>query len=191
MIANERLQQTSNGFGFSTVSSLPFANYLEADIMLKGTHHSEEMKDKLRTGKFINCKECGKYYEGRGKDYCSRGCVSKIYGYKRVKPTEWRKISKKIYDSNEFKKWKKIVIERDKKCMICGVTKKLEPHHLVSIFICYYEPFPSLMFNPKNGITLCSSCHSKIECKPKIRGDKNLNWASPISSVKSPMEFNS
>ncbi len=34
MIANERLQQqTSNGFGFSTVSSLPFANYLEADIM--------------------------------------------------------------------------------------------------------------------------------------------------------------
>ncbi len=121
------------------------------------------------------CKNCGKYYEGRGKDYCSRGCVSKVYGYKQIKPTGWKQISKKIYDSNQFKKWKKIVIERDKKCMICGTIKKIESHHLISIFICYYEPFPPLIFNPSNGITLCSSCHGKIECRPKIRRDENSN----------------
>ena len=110
------------------------------------------------------CKNCGKYYEGRGKDYCSRGCVSEVYGYKQIKPIGWKKIANKIYNSNEFKKWSKIVVGRDQRCMICGATKylkKLQPHHLVSIFICYYEPFPSLMFNPSNGITLCSSCQVK------------------------------
>ena len=46
MIANER-QQTSDGFGFSTVSSLPFANYLEADFMSKRKYLSEEHKIKI------------------------------------------------------------------------------------------------------------------------------------------------
>ncbi len=45
------------------------------------------------------CKNCGKYYEGRGKDYCSRKCVGQVYSpfrkgklhpYFGKKPHNWK-----------------------------------------------------------------------------------------------------
>ncbi len=57
MIANERLQQTSNGFGFSTISSLPFASYLEADMPRpKGSKNKINKKIKRI------CKICGNLF---------------------------------------------------------------------------------------------------------------------------------
>lgn len=53
-------------------------------------------------------------------------------------------------------KWRKQVLERDKKCRCCGFTKHLEAHHIYS-----YRDNEQYRDDPNNGITLCRFCHKK------------------------------
>ena len=54
--------------------------------------------------------------------------------------------------------WMKKVIERDKKCQICGSKENLEAHHIFPKSL-----FPQFRFNVDKGITLCHECHKKTE----------------------------
>ncbi len=146
MLADERLQQTSNGFGISTISSLPFANYLEADMSHKN-------------GRFINCKGCGKLIYRSLSNLDRRFCNQKCYGkYMAGKPqtkvsekgkkniSESRKGSKNpswkggtsfIFDrGQEWHEIRKIVYKRDNwKCRYCGKhceNKNIHAHHIES-----------------------------------------------------------
>lgn len=58
----------------------------------------------------------------------------------------------------EYRIWREKVRERDgNKCTQCGVTKRLQVHHLKS----YYD-FEEGRLDINNGQTLCISCHMKL-----------------------------
>lgn len=67
-------------------------------------------------------------------------------------------INKDERKSNQYKKWRKQVLERDmftcKKCNLKGGN--LHVHHIKG-----YADYPELRYKIENGITLCESCHRK------------------------------
>jgi len=68
----------------------------------------------------------------------------------------------KIAKSRGCKKyfsWRKKVLERDgNKCTECKSTHRLAAHHIVP-----WEKLEKLRFDVDNGLTLCNSCHAKLE----------------------------
>jgi len=51
--------------------------------------------------------------------------------------------------------WAKAVKERDgKRCRFCGVTERLEAHHMIPV-----SKNPELSLDVRNGITLCHKHH--------------------------------
>ena len=65
----------------------------------------------------------------------------------------------RIRYSNEYRKWRKEVLKRDKhKCVMCGSEKKLEVDHIKPFAL-----FPELRIELTNGRTLCLCCHKKTE----------------------------
>jgi hypothetical protein len=72
-------------------------------------------------------------------------------------------MSNELRDFNDprYKKWRKAVYARDKfKCKMPGCTNQgsLNAHHIKR-----WADFPSLRFVVSNGITLCRSCHERIQ----------------------------
>lgn len=67
----------------------------------------------------------------------------------------------KIRNSNEYLKWRREILTRDKfKCVICGSNKDLEVHHIKK-----FSEFPELRLNIENGVTLCKKCHRELHRK--------------------------
>jgi hypothetical protein len=46
------------------------------------------------------------------------------------------------------------VKRRDKRCLMCGSTHKLQAHHIKPV-----RSHPELQDDPSNGVTLCTTCH--------------------------------
>jgi len=72
-------------------------------------------------------------------------------------------ITSKIRSSNgrnsaRHYEWRYLVKKRDGECKNCGSKEKLHAHHIIP-----WKINESLRFDISNGITLCSSCHRKIE----------------------------
>ena len=61
-----------------------------------------------------------------------------------------------------YRKWRNSVIERDKKCQICGSKENLEAHHIKE-----FSKYPLERLNLDNGVALCQKCHKKIHKKNK------------------------
>jgi len=62
-----------------------------------------------------------------------------------------------IRRSPELYQWRKSVLERDNNtCQDCGVTKRVEAHHIKPVL-----EYPRLIFEVDNGLTLCKSCHRR------------------------------
>jgi len=53
--------------------------------------------------------------------------------------------------------WAKLVKIRDKRCLKCGSTIKLEAHHIKQ-----KNKYPKLALKLWNGATLCNKCHKKF-----------------------------
>lgn len=66
-------------------------------------------------------------------------------------------IKSKFRGSNEWKKLRKEIINRDKHCLICGSTNKLEAHHIIPLDIMW-----DLRNDKSNIITLCKHHHSQV-----------------------------
>jgi len=64
--------------------------------------------------------------------------------------------------SKEYRIWRTTVIRRDKVCQICGSRQGREAHHMNSA-----SYFPDEHFDIKNGVTLCSDCHTQFHCNFK------------------------
>ena len=58
-------------------------------------------------------------------------------------------------------KWATEVKIRDKRCQICESGYNLEAHHIIPV-----AHSVELMYEPKNGITLCRDCHQLVHHKP-------------------------
>ena len=65
--------------------------------------------------------------------------------------------------SNEYKKWKEKVLERDNfTCQSCGSKSNLVAHH-----IAHFADNVNLRFEVKNGVTLCQNCHKEAHRNEK------------------------
>ena len=83
--------------------------------------------------------------------------------------------ARKNVNSSDYYYWRKSILERDKKCLMCEDVNKLHVHHIIPVS----EDFSKVLDND-NGITLCSWCH-KMTHNKKLRpfgfsvGDLNGN----------------
>jgi len=59
-------------------------------------------------------------------------------------------------NGSALEKWRKEVIERDKKCLGCGSVECLEAHHILPKAL-----YPDKIYDLINGMTLCKKCHKR------------------------------
>lgn len=62
--------------------------------------------------------------------------------------------------SKKYKEWQRAVFAKDKKCVWCGSTKKLEADHIKR-----WSEYPELRYEVTNGRILCMKCHNKTRNK--------------------------
>jgi len=127
--------------------------------------------DIRKRGTLCICSQCiGFFYVSKAADNHGRGkfCSKKCY-------TRWQKSEEnrgvnnpsyvdggnesemnKLRKTDEWKQWREQVYERDSyTCQICGQFGGfLHPHHILKKSI-----YPELVFEVRNGITLCADCH--------------------------------
>jgi len=74
------------------------------------------------------------------------------------------------------------VISRDGKCVLCSSTAKLSAHHVVPVRVGYRS---KLCDHESNLITLCSSCHSKVENGGDMRSQNRTKdkWKQFLSNA--------
>ena len=122
------------------------------------------------------CSQCGVYYEGSGKKYCSLSCSykSKI-GYTHTEET--KQLQSKVKLGNKNPNWKgnnvgynalhRFVERRLRKPKFCQNCKKVPPYDLANKGIYNREL--------KNWWWLCRHCHMKIDGRLKnLKQYKNL-----------------
>ena len=80
-----------------------------------------------------------------------------------IKPRGWqpRPISPKLrgYD-REHRAWRRLILERDPICKLCGKQPSSHADHIQSI-----KDRPELRLSLGNGRGLCPSCHSAVTAK--------------------------
>jgi len=103
---------------------------------MRNREHTEKTKEKIRKGNL------GKH-SGENNPFWKGGITP---------------LRRRIYVSSEYKKWRKLVFERDNyTCQECGkVGGKLNADHIKP-----FSLFPELRFVVSNGRTLCEKCHKK------------------------------
>lgn len=106
------------------------------------------------------CKACGKVFLeefGRERKYCSNKCCTSTF----------RKADKTSTDrrGKDYGKWALAVLKRDKRCVRCGATNRLQAHHIK-----HWKAFPEHRHDVDNGVTLCVYCHHAQH--PKIPLEK-------------------
>ncbi len=80
--------------------------------------------------------------------------------FRRRKYQQGHKPTKRNYNDPAYKKWRREVVERDKrKCQYpgCSCKKSLQAHHILP-----WAEYPALRFNVQNGITLCRKHHDMV-----------------------------
>lgn len=96
-------------------------------------------------------------------------------GVRGEKHYKWKggstRLNTSIRRMNENRKWMDAIKARDKKCLACGSTERLESHHIVELAILISENkvknredarnCPAL-WDLSNGQTLCEDCHYKV-----------------------------
>lgn len=114
----------------------------------------EEVTNKLRTGKYIECAFCLKsiYVNKKStRKFCSRRCNNLYRMEHRARRPNWR-------DWVEYGQWRNLVYSRDCwKCRICGSKVDINAHHIV-----YAKHREDLRFDTSNGITLCKKHHIQV-----------------------------
>ena len=166
----------------------------------KGVLLSDEHKKKLcgriphnkgNGSKTFNCEVCGKEVSDkpyRRSRFCSKECT---YEYMSIMDGDchWNYTGKESRGEQtqrnwaRYKRFKKKVHSRDKKCIIChdAKSKQFIAHHIIP-----WSENKDLRFNPDNGITLCIKCHKKLHTKcgqKKIDMDKQINWLEKHSNT--------
>jgi len=123
------------------------------------------------------CRNCGKdfvYMRSQKKVYCSFDCRTEDYKvrFSGDKSHLWEggktSENKKIRSSSGFKEWRSNVFTRDNhKCVLCGNGRDLHPHHIIHL-----ADDKENALNIRNGVTLCSTCHSIVHNRIIGKGDK-------------------
>lgn len=106
------------------------------------------------------CQWCGKVFidkhAERPRQYCSNKCLGLSKRRDRTKHPRSKHAA-------ELQAWAREVILRDKVCVRCGVSEKLQAHHVKS-----YARHPALRLDVGNGVALCPVCHHAHHPKHKL-----------------------
>ncbi len=147
------------------------------------TRNKNQALSLYRNGQIVKCEFCGKeIYRKRYKInkfsrfFCSWECSK-----------EYQSISKRIYDEENkrwrnrkgYKAWRKSILNRDKKCLICGSSSNLVAHHILQA--CSYV---DLIYEVNNGATLCQSCHIEVHRKDSTTFIKSLQEAILVEQLR-------
>lgn len=65
-----------------------------------------------------------------------------------------------------YREWRISVIQRDKMCVNCGSTDKLEAHHIKK-----FSEYPECALDIDNGITLCNKCHKELHQRERNKNN--------------------
>ena len=124
---------------------------------MKGKHHSEETKQKLRQIKRELVRKGWKPWLTGTKG------IVKVWnkGILGERNSGWKggitPINQRIRVSFEYRLWRKSLFERDNyTCVWCGSKERVEADHIKS-----FSQYPELRFAIDNGRTLCYECHKK------------------------------
>lgn len=119
------------------------------------------------------CKICGVKFEhipSKNRKYCSKSCSGKDREYPTGSDNpNWKggKTNKvrKLRSSKEYSEWRTKVFERDDyTCQKCHSDEKfIHAHHKVSV-----SENIGLIFDVKNGLTVCADCHQKEHPELKL-----------------------
>lgn len=123
--------------------------------------------------KSAQCITCGKVFIPASRDKrrknqtCSYACRGKSYaGSNNPNWQDGKRSGRRGYErdvimgTKKYQEWRKAVVKRDSDtCQLCGIqsTEHMVAHHIMD----FYD-YPEERFNPKIGMTLCRSCHSKL-----------------------------
>lgn len=164
-----------------------FSVFLSTLASGKGQCCSRECSDAMRTGKSQNkhktrsdkkprmacvCQWCGKVFTNETHDpkprqYCSNKCLG------RSKRKDGREHPRRK-QAAELLRWARAVILRDKACIRCGASEKLQAHHVEP-----YAEHPERRLDVDNGAALCPVCHHSQHPEQKLawflgRGGKTV-----------------
>lgn len=110
------------------------------------------------------CKECGKEFKtqrSRDNDFCSNECQGK---YMRGENSpHWKGGYEPYYGKNWPDKRKETLERDDYICQECGKEEDLHVHHKIPLRVFVNNGIREKANRLSNLITLCSSCHRKIE----------------------------
>jgi 5-methylcytosine-specific restriction endonuclease McrA len=137
------------------------------------TRTREEALGLYRTGKYVECSNgCGqamyrKLYNLNKYSvfFCSWKCEKEYQSKTRRKSNfffGWRRYK-------EYKNWRKNILKRDRKCVLCSSEVKLAVHHILEA-----QTFPELVYKINNGVTLCQSCHIRVHQQDSTKFIKSL-----------------
>lgn len=80
-----------------------------------------------------------------------------------------------IRSSSPYKEWRKKILARDKKCVLCGSIKKLEVDHIKSLAL-----YPHFGLDLENGRVLCYQCHKKTDTYGSFSKFKSNSEIHPV-----------
>ena len=80
--------------------------------------------------------------------------------------------------NSNYEDWRKEVLQRDQKCIVCDGDKHLEALHMYG-----YKQYPELRTDLNNGVTVCKFCHDKYH---SYYGVKDI---TPLKFVKFMKRF--
>ena len=126
--------------------------FCSQECQQKGGFRKERIDKKPR--KSHVCEQCGKVFVNNtnsGVDAPRQFCSNKCHGQSKKKHNSSRPRQKL---SSKLLRWSCNVILRDKACVRCGATEKLQAHHVRE-----YSSHPELALDLDNGVTLCPPCH--------------------------------
>jgi len=127
-----------------------FVDRGKANFCSKECYHKNRIANSYRMNpQTFVCQSCGKVFVdelGRERVYCSNKCCTNAFRKADRKTTDRR--------DKEYAKWALAVMKRDKRCVRCGATERLQAHHIK-----HWKNHPESRYDIDNGATLCVYCH--------------------------------
>ena len=101
----------------------------------------------------------------------------------------------RLYNSKAWRDLRRrLIIEAQYKCTICGANHLLDPHHLIGHHQCVLTPNnvndPAISLNPDNVEIICKQCHDQMHQRFGFNNNRNvyLIYGSPCSGKTTLVE---